>query len=799
MAYLCWHFAENAEFEMTPDGRQTWGERFFALGLGGAAALLAWFSGNSSELPPELWDEVAVALHLRPPVSEFPLLWQNVVSRFISAYGINSTLFYLKLSGPLSLGVLAAMSFRLFCSFLPPAMIRETNRSSLRCWIVRLVLAQGVLLFVCSQPVWLAGRVFSPEMMKLMLMTWALLCAFIAVERSSLFYIVFTGIVSGVLMAETPLAVLPIVFCWGMLYRGCESFAGGTSAPIVNPIVLSVAVRWMMIAFFFGWIAALSFNVAFYLGNGGGGEVDSGVFLCVVRYFINYLTVVKNSASLLGFLLIAVVVILPAIIIMAKMRDLANEEKLLSFPYAVFAVVAMVVAFLQSTGFNGCRFWDWEPNALSSPFIGCLCLLSTSIIVVQVLSIFVVDLFFRDHAKLLEEEFPGAADGEELALKTLKLLQCSIAVIRMSIWLVPVVVLVGVLPFRFVSAEREMSAIINAVAAQTAAECEGASMVFTDGSLDAAVEVASAQNGGSLKALSMMSAGGRYDAALRTRGETNEEFRAMLEVGTADALRMWVYGGHAIVSNVAIQVGIELWRHARLPLPAAGGLVFRNALFPDGAAEKWAASARDLARRAVDFSKDNDLQKCAYPQLRQLFSHCQWRLSRMCRMRANEAEVRKDTQASRLENDLADKLDESNEQWREVREKMNWVARQGGVRLSPREGLKLGLERADFRMAGAFAERVLKVDADDMQANFAMGMNFMTSRKYTLAEKHLKKCLLRSPNEPAVLNNLAVAQLRLKRYEEARTNALRALELYPDSPEIKETLRHINAAKNQSR
>jgi tetratricopeptide (TPR) repeat protein len=324
-------------------------------------------------------------------------------------------------------------------------------------------------------------------------------------------------------------------------------------------------------------------------------------------------------------------------------------------------------------------------------------------------------------------------------------------------------------------------------------------MVFTDGSLDAAVEVASAQNGGSLKALSMMSAGGRYDAALRTRGETNEEFRAMLEVGTADALRMWVYGGHAIVSNVAIQVGIELWRHARLPLPAAGGLVFRNALFPDGAAEKWAASARDLARRVVDFSKDNDLQKCAYPQLRQLFSHCQWRLSRMCRMRANEAEVRKDTQASRLENDLADKLDESNEQWREVREKMNWVARQGGVRLSPREGLKLGLERADFRMAGAFAERVLKVDADDMQANFAMGMNFMTSRKYRLAEKHLKKCLLRSPNEPAVLNNLAVAQLRLKRYEEARTNALRALELYPDSPEIKETLRHINAAKNQSR
>jgi predicted Zn-dependent protease len=112
-----------------------------------------------------------------------------------------------------------------------------------------------------------------------------------------------------------------------------------------------------------------------------------------------------------------------------------------------------------------------------------------------------------------------------------------------------------------------------------------------------------------------------------------------------------------------------------------------------------------------------------------------------------------------------------------------------------REGLKLALDRADFRLAKPFAENVLSVDDGDVEANFAMAMFHFKSKNYSAAEKHLKKYLVRRPDEPAVLNNLAVVQLRLGRLDEAETNAVKALERFAGSPEIKSTLRSIREAK----
>jgi Flp pilus assembly protein TadD len=76
-------------------------------------------------------------------------------------------------------------------------------------------------------------------------------------------------------------------------------------------------------------------------------------------------------------------------------------------------------------------------------------------------------------------------------------------------------------------------------------------------------------------------------------------------------------------------------------------------------------------------------------------------------------------------------------------------------------------------------------------------MGYFTEKQYGRAEAHLKKCLIKAPNEPAVLNNLAIVLLRLGRYAEAETNAVRALERFPGSAEIKTTLRHIRAAQKR--
>ena len=171
-------------------------------------------------------------------------------------------------------------------------------------------------------------------------------------------------------------------------------------------------------------------------------------------------------------------------------------------------------------------------------------------------------------------------------------------------------------------------------------------------------------------------------------------------------------------------------------------------------------------------------------------------ITRMCRMRANDADGRRDSATSEIENALADRLDKFNPEWQRVQEKMDWIGRQDGMRLTPREGLKLGLDRADFRLARSYARRVVASDADDVQANFALGMGYFIEKQYGRAEMHLKKCLIRAPDEPAVLNNLAIVQLRLGRYADAEANALKALEKYPDSSEIKTTLRHIRSARD---
>ena len=101
-------------------------------------------------------------------------------------------------------------------------------------------------------------------------------------------------------------------------------------------------------------------------------------------------------------------------------------------------------------------------------------------------------------------------------------------------------------------------------------------------------------------------------------------------------------------------------------------------------------------------------------------------------------------------------------------------------------------------MAKPFAERILSSDPDDMQANFAIAMGYFVGKRYAQAEKHLEKCLLRSPDEPAVLNNLAVVQLRLGKLDQAETNALKALERLGSSMEVKATLRHIRSARKNA-
>lgn len=264
----------------------------------------------------------------------------------------------------------------------------------------------------------------------------------------------------------------------------------------------------------------------------------------------------------------------------------------------------------------------------------------------------------------------------------------------------------------------------------------------------------------------------------------------MLSYSAMDTLRTWLRLKESRMAAVAVQLGFELWAVGRRPLPPAAGLVARPSGFPKGGAEAGGAAAHALAERILGLYGDDEELEGASPALRALLTRTQWRVARMCRMRADRLDREGRSEAALKESRLADALDARNVSFTRVRRQLEVVG-QGSSRLTPREGLRLGMERADFRMAEMFARQVLFSDPDDLAANFVMGMYYFGNEQYGRAEIYLAKCLELQPGNASVLNNLAVAQLRQGLLEEAEANARKAVAADGKSAEARRTLENV--------
>ncbi|MBR1920610.1 MAG: tetratricopeptide repeat protein, partial [Kiritimatiellae bacterium] len=175
------------------------------------------------------------------------------------------------------------------------------------------------------------------------------------------------------------------------------------------------------------------------------------------------------------------------------------------------------------------------------------------------------------------------------------------------------------------------------------------------------------------------------------------------------------------------------------------------------------------------------------------FVYAQWRLAVLARHRANAADARGEKELALEETSLADALDAKNGALGRIRSTMAWASRRRLERMTPFEGLRLGLSRADFALARSFARQVLAVSPDDPEANFAIGMDYFLQKQYSRAEVYLTRVLSRRRDDPAVLNNLAQCRLRQGDFDGALPYAKRAIAVLPDSPEVKRTLEHIEA------
>jgi tetratricopeptide (TPR) repeat protein len=252
------------------------------------------------------------------------------------------------------------------------------------------------------------------------------------------------------------------------------------------------------------------------------------------------------------------------------------------------------------------------------------------------------------------------------------------------------------------------------------------------------------------------------------------------------------------MKDAAVQLGFELWKRNGLELPVCSGVLARPIGMSDADCAAGVERAKGLADRILAFYVAGGLPKSAGKRINDLFLFVQWRIARLARMRAERADRAGKTEIALKDVKLSDDLDHNNASLKRIQTSMEETRARTLKAVTPREGLQLALVRADFALARRYAEPILEAIPDDPNANFAMGMSYFVQKQYARSEEFLKRCLIKNAKEPAVWNNLAMIMLYTQRYDEAEKHAKKALELIPESAEVKDTLKQIRDARTEA-
>lgn len=771
-----------------------------AMSLGVAVAALSWF-WRYAWLPPGAWEDVAVAAGLHPPEAAFPLLWHAIVHPLFRFFDMAQAIRILRFGGFVSLGLVAMLLMAIFNETLPTAMRSRTQRRAWCRWIVRVVLVQGVVLCVCSDPVWEVGQVFGPAMLHLLMLLGAIL-VFVryALRKGIIQGWYWTMLILGVMSGETTLGLLLAVACLFFCRLRAELNADKMQNPLADPFVRTMVMRRMTVIAAVGWLVAVLVNVAFFCMQDGLEAHDLSGFQYSVTYLHNYWKLLTTASSPSGWMLSIIVVLVPFVLSIVHLSVATDDDKFLPYWYAAYFLLVGLVAFLQLAGWQSFWFWTWtgDGNAVESPLLKCCCSFLSAQTFTYALCVLGVEVYFRNYKRIAGIKYQDSVEDTELGADLAASLRRFSRISRLSLLLEPLVMFALVVPYRMQTTTRGIIRALYDFARQTAWECQDARFVFTDGTLDTAVELCAREQRRELLPLSMTGGSTERERFLRGRGALDEEDREMMSYGAVDALRTWLRHKQQRLDDVAVQLGFELWTLAKQPQPPVAGLVARPSGFPPGLAKEGIEQAHALVARILDVYAGDDELESTSPELRDLFTRVQWRVARMCRMRADILDRSKQTDAALAESQRADDLDAHNASFQHVRRQLEMVGQGKNFRLTPREGVRLGMDRGDFRMAEMFARQVLYSDPDDVSANFVMGMFYFGNEQYGRAEQYLKTCLKKRPDESAVLNNLAVTQLRQGHLDEAESNARHALKSNPKSREAQRTLESVLKAKAEA-
>ena len=739
-------------------------------------------------LVPGTWQDFCEAARVRPPENPFPGLWRLLATELVGATGVPAGLRLLRYLGPASAGFLSGLLYLSVREALPNFLRFSTFHPQWEARIERLIVVVVAVVFGLSTPIHDLTQAFASDTLHMLLAFFAVWMMFRYSRAGNANWIYGGLFLCGLLAAETPVGVLLTG-----LYILFVIFWPHTDASVAlrfagwDPVAVE-CVKWKVtMSLAAGFCLAIWADVWSFERYGGLVQ-DLTLLTWAEKWIVSMGLRFMQMGTRAGWLMFVFLGALPVSVAWKLLPRTTNDEKLMSYGDGLSLLVLGLFALLQLVGCDALRYVNWfvGDGVGFSPVLCAFASFFAALTLVTALVAVAAEIYCRNSAALIKNRFPESAQLPffvDLVRKT------RFTVRRYRRWLafvLPALLLLSLAP-RLSLTDYRVYRTIREYLNLVLDEAVGLRCVFSDGHFDAALELLAAERGESLVAHALFGRSTPYRRQLRMRTAHDAEDEAVAEVSSAAILKNWVEERTNRLETAGAQVGFEMWRRKRLPVPKAGGTMVRTA-WPEGLAEDGAAVARELGERMMRLYRK---KPSVGRRVQELFDEIAWRLTRLARLRAFEADGRHDLALARAEQEFADELDELNPSVAKLREALGNGRSESSTKLSPREGLRVALARPDFRLARQFAQPILAGDPDDADANFAVGMAYAGEEQWTRAEDHLKRSLIRRPNEPAVFNNLAAVCYKMGRYVEAEEWAKKAAERLPDSPEVRETLRSI--------
>lgn len=736
-------------------------------------------------LHPAVWTDTAIAAGLLPQKALVPNLGISLFSVLFSLLPLDAALTIMGVLAKVMVALFGVLAYQIFAGMMR-LVAGAGNRDVIqRERIICVVAAIGAILFVASDPIWILAQGLSESLCGVLLILLAMAFSVRFLEKASATSALVALAALGLLAAESPLGWLALFVIVFVVKRYLGETTDEKWAEFLDPLRMQ-KTKWTMtfvfiIAFAIGALIEVLGFVAMDGLKAGGFTADE----LFVRFWGAYASRFSSS-SMVGIILLIAAAVVPAVLTQLLVKRATDGDKFLPFPLSITYILCGLIAYLQLSPFSSVWFWSAVKGAAVSPLLTASGVLLAAMSVTWTLFVFAIEIFCRDYAHIeavmnqdatLEESEPHHGSS-----------------LRWILLAVPLLLVIISLGGRRLSDDRRLQGIITAYVDEVLREAEGVKYLFTDGGYDAYMKLEARRRGLDVRTISVMGGNSRYDAYVRLMAGDGHEDAATLSTGAAETIRTWTGTRAPQMKDMAVQLAFELFRIDRRLEPLIYGALVRPVGGVSDVAEASISRCHRLAEEIVEIQKSGVWRHAKHAYLKDRFLFAQFRLAVISRLRAIRLDAKGKVKESLEEIAVSDALNANNPSLSHILKRMDWVRRQNGEDLTPREGLEVAMKRTDFTMARRYAMPILAQHPDDPTANFALGMSYYAEQQFAKAEKFLKNVLKESPNEPAVYNNLALVCLKSDRLEEAEQYVNRALELKGDQPEIRDTARQIQEA-----